>query len=112
MYATRRSKLIGLLYLAPALLFVGAFTLYPFIQMLWVSLNSWSLITPPRYVGLDNFSDAFSDRQFWVSLGYTIEYTVLITPVLMVGGYVIAMLTARNTPVNRFTRAVVFLPVV
>jgi multiple sugar transport system permease protein len=112
MYATRRSKLIGLLYLAPALLFVAAFTLYPFIQMLWVSMNSWSLISPPRYVGLDNFADAFNDRQFWVSLGYTIEYTVLITPVLMIGGYAIALLTARNSTVNRFTRAVVFLPVV
>jgi multiple sugar transport system permease protein len=111
-YASRRSKLIGLLYLTPALLFVAAFTLYPFIQMLWVSLHSWSLITPPVYVGLDNFSDAFSDRQFWVSLGYTIQYTLLITPVLMVGGYAIALLTARNSTTTRFTRAVVFVPVV
>ena len=68
MYATRRYKLIGLLYLAPAILFVLVFTAYPFIQMVWLSFNSWSLITPPKFIGIDNFTRAFSDRQFWVSL--------------------------------------------
>lgn len=112
MYASRRYKLIGLLYVAPVLLFVLAFTAVPFIQMIWVSLNDWSLITPPRYVGLDNFSRAFADRQFWVSLGFTLKYTLMITPPLIIGGYVIALLTAENSPLRRFTRIVVFIPVV
>jgi len=112
MYAGKRSRLIGLLYLAPALLFVLAFTAYPFVQMVWVSFNNWSLITPPSFVGLDNFEKAFSDRQFWTSLGFTFKYTILITPILMVGGYLVALLTATNTPLRRFTRAVVFVPVV
>jgi len=112
MYARRRHKLIGLLYLAPALLFVLAFTAYPLIQLAWVSFNNWSLITPPRYVGIDNFGRAFSDRQFWVSLGYTLKYTLLITPILMVGGYLLALLVSPNSPLRRFTRAVIFVPVV
>ena len=73
MYDTRANKLIGLLYLAPALLFVAAFTAYPFIQMILVSLNSWTLITPPKFVGLNNYTKAFADRQFWVSLGFTLQ---------------------------------------
>lgn len=112
MYARRRYKLIGLLYLAPALLFVLAFTAYPLVQMAWVSLNNWSLITPPRFIGLNNFTRAFSDNQFWVSLGYTLKYTLLITPILMVGGYLLALLVSPNTPLRRFTRAVIFVPVV
>lgn len=112
MYSSSRSKLIGLLYLAPALLFVAAFTAYPFLQMLWVSLNNWSLIEPPRVVMVENFTRAFSDRQFWVSLGYTLKYTLIITPILMIGGYAVALLTAPNTPLRRFTRAVIFMPVV
>jgi multiple sugar transport system permease protein len=112
MYDTKANRWIGLLYLAPALLFVLAFTAYPFLQMLWLSLNSWSLITPPKYVGLNNFTKAFADRQFWVSLGFTLQYTLLITPILMIGGYLLALLTAANTPIRRFTRAVVFVPVV
>ena len=112
MYDTKANRWIGLLYLAPALLFVLIFTAYPFLQMLWLSLNNWSLITPPKYVGLNNFTKAFADRQFWVSLGFTLQYTLLITPILMIGGYLLALLTAANTPLRRFTRAVIFVPVV
>lgn len=112
MYDTKSNRLIGLLYLAPALLFVAVFTAYPFLQMLWLSLNSWSLITPPKFVGFNNFTKAWADRQFWISLGFTLKYTLLITPILMIGGYLLALLTAQNTPIRRFTRAVVFTPVV
>ena len=112
MYSTRRNKLIGLAYLAPALLFVGAFTAYPFLQMIWVSLTDWTLLAPPKFIGLTNFSRIVADRQFWVSLTYTLKYALIITPILMIGGYLIALLTADNTPLRRFTRAIVFVPVV
>ncbi|MBV8719997.1 MAG: sugar ABC transporter permease [Chloroflexi bacterium] len=112
MYYAKRNRLIGLAYLAPAIVFVSLFTAYPFLQMVWVSFNNWSLIEPPRPVGLDNFTRAFTDRQFWTSLGYTLKYTLLITPILMLAGYLLALLTARNTPINRLTRTLVFMPVV
>jgi multiple sugar transport system permease protein len=112
MYDTKANRWIGLLYLAPALLFVAVFTAYPFLQMIWVSFNSWTLITPPKFIGLNNFTKAFADRQFWISLGFTLQYTLYITPILMIGGYLLALLTAPNTPLRRFTRAVIFIPVV
>jgi multiple sugar transport system permease protein len=112
MQATKHNKQIGLLYLTPALLFVLVFTAYPFLQMVWLSLNNWSLITPPKFVGLENYTRAFTDSQFWVSLRFTFKYTILITPILMIGGYLIALLVSTNTGPRRTTRAVVFLPVV
>jgi multiple sugar transport system permease protein len=112
MYTARRNRLTGLLYLTPALVFVGLFTAYPFCQLIWVSLTNWTLLAPPTFVGLDNFVRAVGDRQFWVSLGFTLKYAVVITPILMIGGYAIALLTSPNTPLRRFTRAVVFVPVV
>jgi len=112
MFATRRHKLTGFLYVAPALAFVLVFTAYPLIQMVWISFNNWSLITPPRYVGLDNYTRMAADKQFWVSLTYSLKYTILITPILMIGGYLVALLTTTNTPLRRFTRTVVFIPVV
>jgi multiple sugar transport system permease protein len=112
LYTTKRNRLTGLAYVAPALLFVLAFTAYPFIRMVWVSLHDWSLITPPKFAGLDNFIGAFGDSQFWTSLRFTLKYTLLITPILMIGGYLVALLTANNTVLSRFTRTVVFVPVV
>jgi multiple sugar transport system permease protein len=112
MIATRRRKLTGLLYLTPAIIFVLLFTAYPFIQMVGMSFTNWSLITPPKPVGLANFTAAFSDKQFWFSLGYTIRYTIIITPILMVGGFALALLVAPNSGLRRTTRAVIFIPVV
>jgi multiple sugar transport system permease protein len=112
MYSSPNSKWLGLLYLMPALLFVGVFTVYPLTQMVWVSFNNWTLISPPKFVGLNNFTKAFSDRQFWTSLTFTLKYTLLITPILMIGGYAIALLISGNSLLQRFTRTVVFLPVV
>ena len=108
----QRRALTGFLYVVPALAFVLVFTAYPFVRMVWVSLHSWSLLTPPRFIGLTNFQRAFSDDQFWTSLTFTLKYTILITPILMIGGYLIALLTARNTTLRRLTRTVVFVPVV
>lgn len=112
MYSSSRGKWVGLLYLAPALLFVAAFTVYPFGQMVWVSFQSWSLITPPKFVGTANFTKAFADKQFWISLGFTLKYTLLITPILMIGGYAIALLVAGNSKLQRTARTIVFIPVV
>jgi multiple sugar transport system permease protein len=107
-----KGKLIGALYLAPAVLFVLVFTAFPLSQMIWMSFHSWSLIEPKKWVGAANFVKAYSDHQFWMSLGFTLKYTIYITPILMIGGYLIALLVAKNSPLRRFTRAVVFIPVV
>ena len=105
-------RYVGLLYLAPALAFVVAFTALPVVQMLWMSLHNWSLIEPPKWVGFANYLRAYKDSQFWTSLRFTLKYTLYITPILMVGGFLIALLVAQNTNLRRFTRAVVFVPVV
>ena len=112
MTAISRRKLIGLLYLTPAIVFVLAFTAYPLTQMVAMSFTNWSLITPPKPVGLANFQAAFNDKQFWTSLGYTIRYTIIITPILMVGGFLLALLVAPNSGLRRTTRTIIFIPVV
>ena len=81
MYRTRRARLTGIAYLAPAVLFVLVFTAYPLGQMIWMSFHNWSLINPPRYVGLANYRRAFGDEPFWVSFAFTLKYTAIITPI-------------------------------
>jgi multiple sugar transport system permease protein len=112
LYRTRRGRLTGIAYLAPAVLFVLVFTAYPLGQMIWMSFHNWSLINPPRYIGLANYRRAFGDEQFWVSFAFTLKYTAIITPILIVGGYLLALLTSRNSRIRRFTRTTVFIPVV
>jgi multiple sugar transport system permease protein len=109
---SKTSRYVGLLYVLPALAFVLTFTVYPLGQMVWMSLHNWSLIAAKKYVGAGNFIKAWNDPQFWISLEFTLKYTILITPVLMVLGYLIALLTAENRPLRQITRSIVFVPVV
>jgi hypothetical protein len=41
-----------------------------------LSFHNWSIIEPAKWVGVANFVKAWNDRQFWVSLGFTLKYTV------------------------------------
>ncbi len=109
---SRTKALVGLGYIAPALLFVAVFVLYPFGQLIYTSLTSASLLGGSRFVGLTNYSQALSDASFWKALGFTVKYTVIITPILMILGYLLALLTAPNRPVLQFARGVIFMPVV
>ncbi|EHK55796.1 carbohydrate ABC transporter permease [Allomesorhizobium alhagi] len=109
---SKTSSYVGLLYVAPALAFVLTFTVYPLAQMVWMSLHNWSLIAPKKYIGFGNFVKAWNDPQVWTSLEFTLKYTLFITPILMILGYLIALLTAENSPMRQFTRSVVFAPVV
>lgn len=108
--ALRKSE--GFLYVLPALVFVAAFVLYPFGQLFYLSLTDTSLLGGGEFVGFENYVKAFEDRSFWRALEFTVRYTVFITPVLMGGGYALALLTAPNRPLRQITRGIIFLPVV
>src|SRR4051794_25802294 len=109
---SRSKNLQGLLYMAPALLFVAAFVLYPFGQLVATSFTDLSLLGGGRFVGLANYQHAIADPTFWKSLTFTAKYTVIITPILMVLGYMLALLVAQNRPILQFARGVIFMPVV
>lgn len=106
------NKYVGLLYMAPALFFVAIFVLYPLVQLVAVSLTSESLLGGGDFVGFDNYIKAFNDKSFWRSFWFTVQYTAYITPILMIFGFLLALLTTINRPLIQFTRGVIFLPVV
>lgn len=102
----------GWLYMAPALLFVAVFVLIPFGQLAAMSMTDRSLLGGGRFIGLSNYIRIWNDAGFWRALLFTVKYTVVLTPILMILGFALALLTVENTPLKRLTRTVVFLPVV
>jgi multiple sugar transport system permease protein len=99
-------------FLAPAFLFVLVFVFYPLAQLVQLSLTNESLLGGGRFVGLDNYFTAFNDSSFWRSFWFTVQYTVIITPILIGLGFFFALLVADNRPLVQVTRGVIFLPVV
>jgi len=105
-------RYVGLIYVAPALLFVMAFVVYPLVRLARMSMTSASLLGGGSFVGWANYLKAWRDETFWHALLFTLKYTACITPILMVGGFLLALLTAESGRIARFTRGVAFLPVV
>ena len=59
-----RSKKWILLFLLPALLIFTATVFVPIIWSMVYSLYSWNGVSAMRFVGLENFADMFSDKNF------------------------------------------------
>jgi raffinose/stachyose/melibiose transport system permease protein len=106
-------RLVGYLYLAPALVVFTAFVLVPLARAGYYSLYDWDGVTPATWAGLDNYSEVVSDsdlrRAFMHSLVLLLFYAVL--PVAI--GLLLAGLIAR-AGVRGLTmfRTVLFLPYV
>ena len=64
--AARRRRETGTAYalLAPSLFGITTFLVLPILVVVWLSLNRWDLISPVRFVGLDNVRQVLSDGQF------------------------------------------------
>src|SRR5208283_184823 len=97
----------GWLYVAPALIFVGVFVLIPLCQLVAMSTTDRSLLGGGRFIGLGNYTKIWNDAGFWRALMFTVKYTIVLTPILMVLGFALALLTADKTPLKRLTRTIV-----
>lgn len=107
------SRTTGLLYVLPAFLFVSVIVLYPFAQLVYMSLFAWNLLEGQgRFLGGGNYLRAWGDDQFWAALWFTLKYTLVITPILLALGYGAALLTVGRSWAQNLARGVIFLPVV
>ena len=101
------------LFVAPALIILAVFWVYPIFNMAYLSLFKWDLVSPKmKFVGLQNFTDLFADQQFWQTFANTIIYTVFVVGLGVGLGLAVALYLKRRTRTNGFIQAVVFSPYV
>ncbi|MDT0442702.1 carbohydrate ABC transporter permease [Streptomyces johnsoniae] len=108
----RRRSLTGLLLISPALLLVAVFFLAPLGLTVWMSFHKWPLLGTPEWSGFDNYAAMPGDRTFLDALGYTVLYTVIITPLLLFIGLGLAFLVRDQRRGVGIFRTVWFLPYV
>lgn len=101
------------LFVAPALLILAIFWVYPILNMGYLSLFKWDLISPKmKFVGLENFQTLFADRQFWQTFANTVIYTVFVVGLGVTLGLFVAVYLKEHTKTNGFIQAVIFSPYV
>ncbi len=99
------------LFLAPALVVIAVFVLYPIFAVVYYSFTDYSIVTPPIWVGLKNYIFLLHENTFWLALGHSFIY-LLVTPVLIFFCIILAIIVNRNLPgINAF-RALYYIPVI
>jgi multiple sugar transport system permease protein len=101
------------LFISPWLIGFTLFVLGPVVSSVYLSMTKYSIVDPPRWVGLENYLVIFRgwEPSFYNSVRVTIVYSLLAVPL----GVLVALLTALLLNVPRVKgmstfRTVFFLP--
>jgi len=101
----------GYLFLAPALLIIGAFHVWPAVYVLYMSLFRWEIVQG-AFIGLRNYEHLLSDPDFLRSLGLTLVFVVGTVPVEMAIGLALAIVLHQRLRLRGLFRLLYFLPYV
>jgi multiple sugar transport system permease protein len=110
--AKRRQARAAWLFLAPSLVILGIFVVYPMTQALYLSFTNYDVLNPATWVGPANYHELLGDEAFRNALVNTLYYAVVATPVSVVLALACALLLNRRFPLRGLGRTAVFLPVV
>lgn len=100
------------LFIAPSLLPLIAFFILPMLAAGVLSFTSWDLLSPPEWIGLNNFKELISDRDFLNSLRNTLVFIAGYLPLVYFLGLAAALALNRKFKGSLALRAAYFLPVV
>ena len=101
-----------LAFLGPSLAGLLVFVVLPILSSLWYAFNDWNLLSPPTFIGLDNFSELLNDAAFWSAMRYTVTFIVLYVPCVFLLGLGLALLLNQKVRGMLIVRTASFLPVV
>ncbi|MFF3518683.1 carbohydrate ABC transporter permease [Streptomyces sp. NPDC002573] len=107
-----RNRAAVAFFLAPSAIPLLLFTAGPMLSSLWISLHSWDLISPMRWVGLANYTHLLGDGDTRAAFWHTVYFIVGYLPLVYVGGLALALALNRRMRGRSILRSVYFLPVV
>ncbi len=99
-------------FLGPSLIGLLLFTVSPILASLGLTLFEWDLLTPPQFVGFNNFQRLLADEDFWQALFNTLRFIIAYIPLVMVFSLGIALVLNQKLRGLIFFRTAFFIPVV
>jgi multiple sugar transport system permease protein len=100
---------MALLFILPSSIGLLVFLVWPLLSGLYYSFTEYTTLTPPVWLGLQNYIELIHDPVFWKSLLVTIEYVLINIGVQTVVALLIAVLMQRLTQ-STWLRSLVLTP--
>lgn len=99
-------------FIWPAFLVVLVVTLFPLIYALVVSFQTIRIVppTPPKFVGLGNYTEIIESARFWGAIGTTATIVFISVALQYVIGFGLALALHHNVPGAALYRVTFLLP--
>lgn len=97
---------------APALIWVTAFALWPFINTIILSFTDARPLTGGQFIGLDNYGAILQDDRFWNAVVTSLVYALACVPLLTLPPLPLAPLVEKQIPFISAFRTTFYFPVI
>ncbi|MEV2213604.1 sugar ABC transporter permease [Streptomyces sp. NPDC050997] len=98
-------------FLSPWVLGASVLTLLPMAVSLYLSFTDYNLFDPPRWVGLRNYTQMFTeDPRYWRSVMTTLTYVVVAVPLQLALALVVALALKSLNRGKGFYRSAFYAP--
>lgn len=107
----RRDTGMAYIMLAPVLVLLSIFVVWPAIQAVYLSFFDWSFYTESEYVGWKNFHDVLVDPKFWDAVVRGLQFVVMTVPASMVLSFLVATLaTSVSRRLSSVLKVSIYIP--
>ncbi|MDR0425926.1 MAG: sugar ABC transporter permease [Clostridiales bacterium] len=107
-----KKSMAGWLFTSPMTLGLLLFTFYPMVMSLVYAFSNFNGVEQFDFVGFRNFTDVFSDRDFYTVLKNTFLHAAISVPLNLVLSYLLALLVNQRIKGIASFRVFYYLPVV
>lgn len=106
-----QEKSAGVIFCMPFIIGFLVFLVVPMGISLYYSFCDYDILSPPEFIGLDNYIKMFTqDEVFWKSLKATFYFALVSVPLRLIFALLVAMILVKPTKLTGFYRAAYYLP--
>ncbi len=106
-----RDNVAGYVFILPFIIGLLVFTLIPFLTSLYLSFTEYNILSPAKWIGLDNYKEMFfEDPLFWTSFKVTFKFAFIQVPIKLAVSLLVALILAKATRLTGFYRSAFYIP--
>lgn len=110
MKVSKRDRINIGIFILPGLALFILFFIIPVGYVAVTSLFEWNGITSPKFTGINNYRDIFSDKVFWRSVKNNVIWALVAGGVQVPLALLMALILSKKPRGWKFFRTVYFLP--
>jgi len=101
-----------LAFISPWIIGFLAFFVYPLLLSLYYSFTEYNLLQPPKWVGLQNYSNLAEDTHYQNAVGNTVYFVAFSVPLGVLTAFIIAFLLNQQLRLRVLLRMIFYIPIV